>query len=162
MSENGIKCKLLMKYNWFKSDISRKRNCHFWSALLSCKIANCKIKYHAFIESFTDFKTPFNISIKWIGEPNHAIENLKLKTFQPRITGNERKLLGSELLANGITNTRNKIILENEADFGFISRNTLKQIRFEANHVDRISNDININTIASKRLYDFNVRKIKL
>ena len=104
---------------------------------------------------FTDFKSPFVISIKWIGEPEHEIETFKSITAQPRITGNERRILGLELLANGITNTRNRIILEKESDFKLVSRNTLKQIRFEANHVDRISNDINTDTIASKRLYNF-------
>ena len=151
--ENGVNCKLVMKYNWFKSEISRKKNCYFWSGMYICKIGDCKIQYHAYIEMFTDFKSPFDITIKWNGNPDHQITSLK--PLQPRISGLDRKSLGLELLANGITNTRNKIILEKDTSSRPISRNTLKQIKFEANHVDRISNDINIDTIASKRLYSY-------
>jgi hypothetical protein len=132
----------------------------FLTGLYTCKIGKCKIQYHTFIEFFTDFKSPFVISIKWIGEPEHEIETFKSITAKPRITGNKRRILGLELLANGITDTRNRIILEKESDSKLVSRNTLKQIRFEANHVNRISNEINTDTIASKRLYNFMCEKL--
>ena len=60
------------------------------------------------------FKSPFDLTIKWIGKPDHEIASFNSKSLQPRITGNERKSLGLELLANGITNTRNNIILDQE------------------------------------------------
>ena len=52
---------------------------------------------------YTDFKTPFHLTKKWIGKPDHEIASFNSKSLhQPRITRNERKSLGLELLANCI------------------------------------------------------------
>jgi hypothetical protein len=48
------------------------------------------------------------VILKWSGEQVHQKHNKKKS-----IAGEEREALGKELIINGISNTRNKLLLEN-------------------------------------------------
>ena len=103
----GITCRLRSKFNWFKKDDGRKRNIWFWRGCYICVDKNCLINYTATIKN--SILNEFELSLEWNGFALHSMMNSVIA--KPRCTGDSRKALALRIIANGISNTRNEIIL---------------------------------------------------
>ena len=114
----GITCCLRSKFNWFKKDDGRKKNIWFWRGCYNCVDKNCKITYTGTIRS--PILNEFELSLEWNGFALHSLMNSV--SVKPRCTGEARNKLALRLIANGISNTRNEIILNSrESSIRFIS-----------------------------------------
>ena len=92
LQEKGVNCILRSTYNWF----NRKKNGCQWSGKFKCFSANCKRIYIARIWSIVD-NCSVEVHIDWLFECNHP----RLK-IQPRVSGDERKEIGKQLLVHTI------------------------------------------------------------
>ena len=108
VEDRGIFCKLICKYNWFKNEMGRKTNSSYWRGVYICLDKNCKMIFTGTTES--QYSNEMEIILKYSGLSNHEKSIFTSKT---RCVGMQRENLAIRLTANGISNTRNEIIINN-------------------------------------------------
>lgn len=112
LQNQGIKCYLSCKSNWFS-----KKNINNWSGLYKCLDSDCKIVYKAELNIKDD---KYLVKIVWNDTSSHVnvVPSLKF-----RCVGEKRKSLGLRIMSEGLTNIKSK----NTIDF---YENTIKSIFF--------------------------------
>ena len=108
-TENVVPCFLKSKSNWFKNVSGRKNNLPYWRGKFHCTFQGCDTIFDAC--SFSDLTNSefFKIKLIWSGKSQHIKQDPKR-----RITGDFRKKMSLEIMANGIENTRNNMIINRE------------------------------------------------
>ena len=87
-----------LRYNWFRKIGGRKKRTPFWRGRYRCAEALCTVVFEAHVKDCC-VDTSMEMFITVVGSTAHG--TLKPKT---RITGNDRKLIGTQLMAYGINN----------------------------------------------------------
>ena len=106
-ANKGILCMFSCKYNWFKNENGRKINTSHWRGCYNCVDKNCKLIYIGII--VRPCLNEMEVLIKFNGCSNHEKSIFISKI---RCVGIEREKLAIKLVANGISNTRNEIIID--------------------------------------------------
>ncbi len=110
LKEKSFSCNLKCRYNWFKSEKSRKSSSSYFNSIYECAVETCKIRYSAKIHEEPSVESdPVTILVKALSteEPDHPIETTSLSGAAVR--GETRINLGEKILAKGVTEIYNEL-----------------------------------------------------
>ena len=110
LNELNYNCTLKCIYNYFKQPDSRKKTSSFWRGSFQCVNKACNALFSANIQNENQADNPTFVHIT-CEKPDYINHDKEIKT--QRCVGQERKLIGLELLAKGVSNKKTDNILFN-------------------------------------------------
>ena len=152
--EKKLKCWLKFTSNWFKKQNSKKKKAPLWKGVLECIDANCSNKFNAIIENNHTLEKFKYIKIDIFPDINNKNHENFIQKIS-RCTGFNREQTAKDLINLGITNVESNNIIYNfsEATRKKVSnRLTLAKIKSEFINKNKISNEISVDSLATKYL----------
>ena len=128
--EAGIPCELKCIFNWFSQAKLKNKSPH-WRGKYKCSFQDCGIEYFVICEVFPEAKNDFvELVFEWYGNATHD-------KIHPRKSyrAEERIQLGLKCQAEGISNVRNALIVNNNE---IISNSILRKIKHEIDNKEKI------------------------